>query len=150
MTFPGKAIINHDSEVFCFIYQVDFLSPTLREGSELRLVFSFLIFGLEPIIIAWVLTTLRESLLPCSHLSMYESYSLITRSSSSLLSEEYEIAVSSAYIVAFALFRANGRSLMYSRKRRDPRHDPCGTPISIFSMLEVVPLTLQYCFRLSR
>ena len=83
--------------------------------------------SLEPIIIAWVLRTLMESLLPCSYFSMHESSPLITRFSSSLVSEEYDIAVSSAYIVALAFFRANGKSLMYRRKRRGPRHDPCGT-----------------------
>ena len=93
---------------------------------------------------------IKGKLITLKPFSMYESSSLITRSSSSLVSEEYEIAVSSAYIVALAFLRANGKLFMYRRKRRGPRYDPYGTPISIFSMLEVVPLTLQYCFRSSR
>ena len=49
---------------------------------------------------------------PCNHFSRKASSALTTASISSILSEENEIAVLSAYIVAFARFSAKGRSLM--------------------------------------
>ena len=60
VTFPNKAIINTVRRYF-----VSFIAPisspfTLKEGSVLGLFLSFLIFGLEPIIIAWVLTTFHS------------------------------------------------------------------------------------------
>ena len=58
--------------------------------------------------------------------------------------------VSSAYMEEFKFDIASGRSLIYMRNRRGPRHDPCGTPIVISLTFESVPLTLQNCFLLDK
>ena len=56
--------------------------------------------------------------------------------------------MSSVYMEVFEFVMANGRSLIYLRNGRGPRHDPCGTPIVISLSFESVPLTLQNYFRL--
>ena len=56
------------------------------------------------------------------------------------------MVASSAYIVAWASRSVKGASLMYSKKRRGPRHESCGT--SSFNVLEDSPLTLQNFLRL--
>ena len=113
MTFPSKAIINHDSEVFCFVYYVNFHAPLPhKKGSVLGLFYKLFNFWLRANYQSLGFENIKGKLIiPCSQFSMYESSSLITRSSSSLVSEEYEIAVLSAYIVALAFLRANGKSL---------------------------------------
>jgi hypothetical protein len=39
----------------------------------------------------------------------------------------------------------DGRSLMYMRKSKAPRTDPCGTPVERFSIPEFWPLHPTYC-----
>ena len=69
-------------------------------------------FLAEPIIMAYVLTIFKESLLLCSHFSRHVSYALTTVLISSMLLEENDIVVSSAYIANCALLRASGSSFM--------------------------------------
>ena len=65
-------------------------------------------FWAEPIIMACVFKIFKESLLPCNHCSRQASSALTTTSISSILSEEYEITVSSAYMAACAFLKAKG------------------------------------------
>ena len=60
------------------------------------------------------------------------------------------MVLSSAYIVACAFFKAKVRSLTYSKKRRGPRHEPCGTPmffrgdaIDIAELLAVIQIRTE-------
>ena len=61
---------------------------------------------------ACALTIFKESLLLCNYFSWQASSALTTVLISSMLLEENDIAVSSAYIVVCALLRANGRSFI--------------------------------------
>ena len=42
------------------------------------------------------------------------------------------------------------QQIIYIRKRRGPKQEPVGTLTSIFSILELIPLTLQNNLRLSK
>ena len=61
------------------------------------------------------------------------------------LIHEYEMLVSSAYMVTFVLCNAQGKSFMHIKNSSGPRHDPCGTPQFTFAIFVECPLTLQHC-----
>ena len=56
--------------------------------------------------------------------------------------------VSSANIVKELSVQALSRSLMYSRKRKGPITDPCGTPHKTLPFLDVLSRESMYCIRL--
>ena len=57
--------------------------------------------------------------------------------------------VSPANNLAFDL-RPSGKSLMYIRKSKGPRTEPCGTPALTSSHDEFVPLRTTRCLRLCK
>ena len=46
----------------------------------------------------------------------------------------------------FECIMDKGRSLIYMRNRRDPRYDPCGTPMVIYSTFESVQIMYSCLF----
>ena len=47
---------------------------------------------------------------------------------------------SSAYMIIFNVSVHDGKSLMYTEKRKGPNTEPCGTPVLISSVSDVEPL----------
>ena len=64
-----------------------------------------------------------------------------------VLVDEYEREASSANTRA-KLSRSSAISLMYNKKRKKPRTNPCGTPACIEPSLETVFLSNITCLRL--
>ena len=54
--------------------------------------------------------------------------------------------VSSANIEAFVDVKQFGRSLIYTKKSKGLRFDPCGTPQVILAVFDILLLFLQTCF----
>ena len=78
-----------------------------------------------------VLFELRESLLCFSQLRMFSRSLFMTAELCSDFDELRVVfrVVSSAYDIIFNEFEAFDMSLMYIKKRRGPKIDPCGTPV---------------------
>ena len=90
-----------------------------------------------------VLTTFKESMLPCSQESRRWRLSLRAPFNVVKCFDLKHRLASSAYRETEEEFNACGNSLMYSRNKSGPRHDPFGTPVSIASVLVSTPLTLK-------
>ena len=71
----------------------------VKDGVDTDFSDIFLILGLEPITIACVLITFRDNLLPSSHCFKESKPLLRVSLSSSISLEQFDILVSSAYIV---------------------------------------------------
>ena len=58
--------------------------------------------------------------------------------------------MSSANNIVSKMLLAFGRSLTYSKKRRGPKIEPCGTPQEISERVEFSSSNERYCLRLDK
>ena len=87
--------------------------PTIeKEGGSTSFVEIFLRLGRDPITIACVFRTFRDSLLPWSHFRKESSSLFIVKFRSLTFLAVKEMLVSSAYMVTWHLSRQNRRSLI--------------------------------------
>ncbi len=103
-----------------------------------------------------VLPTLSDSLLICNQSFIRDSSKLMRLPSVAISSFDFGLKVkkvcsvlskevSSANIMAWKFFDASEMSLIYMRKRRGPRTDPCGTPVVTFWECDVLRLYVTCC-----
>ena len=55
-----------------------------------------------------------------------------------------ERVVSSAYIINLNIWLASGNSFMYIMKRSEPSMEPCGTPVVIGNMPDIMSLSTDF------
>ena len=92
-----------------------------------------------------ILITFTDSLFPRNQDSKHcRSSFKVSFNISKSFDLEYRL-VSSAYMETDELFYTYGRSLIYIRNKSGSKHDLCGTPVSINSIFESTPLSLQNC-----
>ena len=115
--------------------------------SNVNIVYTF-IPGCENYVMS--LRTFRDNLLHCNHSWTLVNSSLITVAIFCRLFPVKNILVSSANNIDMLASDTVDKSLMYIKKSNGPSIEPYGTPQLIFSVLDLLPLYVTYCFLLDK
>ena len=95
-----------------------------------------------------------DNLFICNHSITLESSALIKYSLVCILfPKDFKLlnsVVSSAYIINLNILLALEKSLIYMINNKGPSIEPCGTPIVIGRISDLVSSNSTYCFRLLR
>ena len=115
--------------------------------SNVNIVYTF-IPGCENYVMSF--RTFRDNLLHCNHSWTLVNSSLITVAIFCGFFPVKNILVSSANNIDMLAPDTVDKSLTYIKKSNGPSIEPCGTPQLIFSVLDLLPLYVTYCFLLDK